>query len=177
MFESDFMKIYSLNIFQFIFSDLFSACLVLCIKILDKNQGLHGWPPQASPISCANLQDLLAAPDALLSPESHNLLGAAASSTVVQPTQDPLTHRGHQQRWCGGATRALVQDCLRLHGQEQSQSWVLRLSIVLTVIVLTDCCCWQVTLKTLIWINLCSLTAMWEQKSHRHEFRVSLASG
>lgn len=75
-------------------------------------------------MSWANLQDLSAAPDALLSPESHDLFGAAASRPIVQPTQDPLTHRGHQQRWCGGATRALVQDFLRLHGRKQSQSYI-----------------------------------------------------
>lgn len=49
-----------------------------------------------SPMNCTNLQDLSAAPDALFTPESYDLLGAAASCTVVQLTQDPLAHCGHQ---------------------------------------------------------------------------------
>lgn len=46
--------------------------------------------------NCTNLQDLWAAADALFSPESHDLLSAAASCPVVQLTQDPVAHRGHQ---------------------------------------------------------------------------------
>lgn len=118
-------------------------------------------------LDCTDLQDRPAVPDALLGPDGDDLLGAAASCAIVQPAQDPVSHRGCQQGRRGRACQVLLRERLRLHGTrpERGVSLVFRSGTEhwINSQGSTDSCRCRVMLETLIWIILHSFTITWER--------------